>query len=184
MRPSDKTNAVKFRGWVLRAVVSGIVLSLVFSFLPISDVLATAQPVDANLWLASLVIFWVGHVISAAKWQQLLVASRRTWGVAKRQHETKNRTLSLSAGSSCNLRLPNMPNNCPWPWGLDEPIEAGGAVRRERRACRRGQLIYVAAYRWPLFCAHLKTHANGPGSRISVEPRPAAWTEFRGGRVS
>ena len=111
MDSSDKTNAAKFRGWVLRAAVSGIVLSLVFSFLPISDVLATARRVDASLWLASLVIFWVGHVISAAKWQ-LLVASRRKWGVAKRRHETKKRTLSLPADSPCYLRLPN---SCPWP---------------------------------------------------------------------
>jgi hypothetical protein len=64
MDSSDKTNAAMFHGWVLRAAVSGIVLSLAFSFLPISDVLA-----NASLWLASLVIFWVGHVISAAKWQ-------------------------------------------------------------------------------------------------------------------
>ena len=71
MDSSDKTNAPKFRGWVVRAALSGIVLALVFSFLPLSDVLATARRVDASLWLASLAIFWVGHVISAAKWQLL-----------------------------------------------------------------------------------------------------------------
>jgi uncharacterized protein (TIRG00374 family) len=85
MGPSDKANAVKFRGWVLRAALSGVVLALVFSFLPLSDVIAAARRVDAGLWLASLAIFWVGHVISAAKWQ-LLADSRAGFGAVLRAH--------------------------------------------------------------------------------------------------
>lgn len=53
--------------------LSGIVLAQNF-FLPLSDVLATARRVYAGLRLASLAIFWVGLVISAAKWQPLPIA--------------------------------------------------------------------------------------------------------------
>ena len=95
---SDKTNAPKFRGWVVRAALSGIVLALIFSFLPLSDVLATARRVDAGLWLASLAIFWVGHVISAAKWQ-LLADSGAGFGAVLRAH---------FGGLSANLCLPGV----------------------------------------------------------------------------
>ena len=97
MDPSDKTNAAKFRRWVVRAALSGIVLALVFSFLPLSNVLATARRVDASLWLASLAIFWVGHVISAAKWQ-LLVAKPAEGGVwQKDDTKPKKRTLESTS---------------------------------------------------------------------------------------
>jgi uncharacterized protein (TIRG00374 family) len=85
MESSDKTNIPKFRGWVLRAATSGVVLALVFSFLPLSDVLATARRVDTSLWFASLAIFWVGHVISAAKWQ-LLADSGAGFAAVLRSH--------------------------------------------------------------------------------------------------
>ena len=112
MDSSDKTNAPKFRGWVVRAALSGIVLALIFSFLPLSDVLATARRVDASLWLASLAIFWVGHVISAAKWQLLADSGAESGVWQKDDTKPKKRTLSLPADSPCYLRLPN---NCPWP---------------------------------------------------------------------
>jgi uncharacterized protein (TIRG00374 family) len=85
MGPSGKTKASRFRGWVLRAALSGVVLSLVFSFLPLSDVLAAARRVDAGLWLASLGVFWIGHVVSAAKWQ-VLADSGAGFGAVLRAH--------------------------------------------------------------------------------------------------
>jgi uncharacterized protein (TIRG00374 family) len=69
----------------MRAALSGIVLLLIFSFLPLSDVLATARRVDAGLWFASLAIFWIGHVISAAKWQ-LIADSGAGFGAVLRAH--------------------------------------------------------------------------------------------------
>ena len=93
-----KTNAPKFRGWLVRAALSGIVLALIFSFLPLTEVLATARRVDAGLWLASLAIFWVGHVISAAKWQ-LLADSGAGFGAVLRAH---------FGGLSANLCLPGV----------------------------------------------------------------------------
>lgn len=82
---SGKANHPKFRGWVARAAVSGVVLALIFSFLPLGDVLATARRVDPGLWIASLAIFWVGHVISAAKWQ-LLADSGAGFSAVLRAH--------------------------------------------------------------------------------------------------
>ena len=85
MESSERTNAFRFRGWVVRSALSGIVLTLIFSFLPLSDVLATARRVDTRLWFVSLAIFWVGHVISAAKWQ-LLADSGAGFGAVLRAH--------------------------------------------------------------------------------------------------
>jgi glycosyltransferase 2 family protein len=85
MDSSDNTNAPKFRGWVVRAALSGIVLALIFSFLPIGDVLAAARRIDASLWLTSLAILCIGHVISAAKWQ-LLADSGAGFGAVLRAH--------------------------------------------------------------------------------------------------
>ena len=85
MVSSGTTNPSKLRGWVARAALSGIVLAVIFSFLPLSDVLATARRVDASLWFASLAIFWVGHVLSAAKWQ-LLADSGAGFGAVLRAH--------------------------------------------------------------------------------------------------
>ena len=85
MDSSGTTNPSKLRGWVARAGLSGIILALIFSFLPLSDVLATARRIDASLWFASLAIFWVGHVISAAKWQ-LLSDSGAGFGAVLRAH--------------------------------------------------------------------------------------------------
>jgi uncharacterized protein (TIRG00374 family) len=44
-----------------------------------------ARRVDAGLWLASLAIFWIGHIISAAKWQ-LLADSGAGFGAVLRAH--------------------------------------------------------------------------------------------------
>lgn len=85
MESLDRTNAFRFRGWVVRAALSGIVLALIFSFLPLSDVFATARRIDTRLWFASLAIFWVGHVISAAKWQ-LIADSGAGFGAVLRAH--------------------------------------------------------------------------------------------------
>src|SRR5262245_47002316 len=98
MDSSDKTNTRRFLGWVLRAALSGSVLALVFSFLPLSDVLATAQRVDASLWLASRAVFWVGHVSSAVKWQ-VLADSGAGFGAVLRAH---------FGGLSANLCLPGV----------------------------------------------------------------------------
>ena len=86
------------RVWLARAALSGIMLALIFSFLPFGDVVAAAKRVDARLWLASFAIFWVGHVISAAKWQ-LLADSGAGFGPTLRAH---------FGGLSANLCLPGV----------------------------------------------------------------------------
>jgi uncharacterized protein (TIRG00374 family) len=98
MDPLHKTNAPRFSGWVVRAALSGIVLALIFSFLPLGKVLATAGRVDTRLWLASLAIFWIGHIISALKWQ-LLAVRGAGFGAVLRAH---------FGGLTANLCLPGV----------------------------------------------------------------------------
>jgi uncharacterized protein (TIRG00374 family) len=85
MDSSEMNDVRKFRGWVVRAALSGIVLALIFSFVPLRDILAAARRIDASLWLASVAILWIGHVISAAKWQ-ILADSGAGFGAALRAH--------------------------------------------------------------------------------------------------
>jgi uncharacterized protein (TIRG00374 family) len=94
----DKIPAQKFGLWILRAIASGLVLGLIFWLMPLSDVIATAERVDAPLWLASLAIFLIGHVISAAKWQ-LLAGSGVEFATVLRAH---------FSGLVANLCLPGV----------------------------------------------------------------------------
>jgi uncharacterized membrane protein YbhN (UPF0104 family) len=57
-----------FTGWAARLTVSALVLAGIFSLFPLRDVLAAIGSIDTRLWLTSLAIFVVGHVVSAAKW--------------------------------------------------------------------------------------------------------------------
>jgi uncharacterized protein (TIRG00374 family) len=51
--------------------VSALVLAVIFWLFPLRDVLAAIAAIDARLWLTSLAIFVIGHVVSAVKWQLL-----------------------------------------------------------------------------------------------------------------
>jgi len=61
-----------WRGWLLRAVGSGVILAVLFWFLPIGDVVAGFAKVSPVLFGGVLVVFLLGHFASAAKWWNLL----------------------------------------------------------------------------------------------------------------
>lgn len=89
------------RRWLLRAlrvVVSILVLAAIFSILPVQGVFATIRRIDASRWLATLLIFVIGHVVTAAKWQ-LLVGSETGFSAVLRAH---------FAGLAANLWLPGI----------------------------------------------------------------------------
>lgn len=71
--------------WAVQLAVSGLALGAIFSILPLRDVLATMRGIEARHWFATLAIFLIGHVVSAAKWQ-LLADSGAGFSVALRAH--------------------------------------------------------------------------------------------------
>jgi uncharacterized protein (TIRG00374 family) len=84
--------------WAMRLGVSTLVLGIVLSVLPMRDVLATIRAIEARYWLTTLVIFLIGHVVSAAKWQ-LLADSGAGFRAVLRAH---------FAGLVANLCLPGI----------------------------------------------------------------------------
>ncbi|MDQ3446529.1 MAG: flippase-like domain-containing protein [Pseudomonadota bacterium] len=55
----------------MRLAASILVLTVIFSLVPLRDVVAAIRNVEPRDWLVALVVFLVGHVVSAAKWQLL-----------------------------------------------------------------------------------------------------------------
>ena len=53
--------------WGVRLAASALVLTIIFSLVPLSDVLAAIRNVEPSDWLIALVVFLIGHVVSAAK---------------------------------------------------------------------------------------------------------------------
>lgn len=58
-------------GWAVRLAASVLFLTVIFSLVPLSDVLAAIRNVEPHHWLVALLVFLIGHVVSAAKWQLL-----------------------------------------------------------------------------------------------------------------
>lgn len=89
----------RFRlGWIARLAVSVAVLVVIFHFLPLQDVLATIRKIEFTDWLATLAVFLVGHVVSAAKWSLLIDAGTGFRAVLKAHF----------AGLVANLSLPGV----------------------------------------------------------------------------
>lgn len=59
-------------GWVVRALISALVLVAVFRVIPVHDVWTQALRVRTSLWLAAVLAFLAGHAAAAAKWRLLI----------------------------------------------------------------------------------------------------------------
>jgi len=55
--------------WLLRAAVSAIVLTFLFTIVPIEQVWNDARRLPPLLWLFALGVFLLGHCAAAAKWR-------------------------------------------------------------------------------------------------------------------
>lgn len=84
------------RRWLFRAAGSGIVLALIFWFLPKEAILAGFTRLSWPLFLSVLAAFLMCHVVTAAKWW-LLMGRAVSFPVALRAH---------LAGLAANLCLP------------------------------------------------------------------------------
>ncbi len=83
MTASSATGA-RFRvGWAVRLAVSVLILAIIFSVLPLSDVMATIRRIDFRDWLATLGVFLIGHVVAAVKWQLLANSGARFLSVLR-----------------------------------------------------------------------------------------------------
>jgi uncharacterized membrane protein YbhN (UPF0104 family) len=87
-------------GWLVRVLVSVVVLAVTLWLLPTGEVWSTVRALPPSVWLASLGVFLLGHVVSALKWR-LLIRERGQPPVplALRAH---------FAGLVANLFLPGM----------------------------------------------------------------------------
>jgi len=84
--------------WLLRAAVSAIVLTFLFTIVPIEQVWNDARRLPPLLWLFALGVFLLGHCAAAAKWR-LLIGSGISFAHAFEAH---------LAGLAANLCLPGL----------------------------------------------------------------------------
>jgi glycosyltransferase 2 family protein len=85
--------------WVVRAVVSVSVVGVLVSVASTDGLRDAFSEVRGSVWLASLVVFLVGHALNAAKFRWLLQPPRPAMGVCLRAH---------FAGLVANLGLPGV----------------------------------------------------------------------------
>lgn len=85
-------------GWAVRLTASALVLTVIFSLVPLGDVLTAMRSVEPLYWLVALLVFLIGHVVSAAKWQ-LLADSGAGFPAVLRAH---------FGGLAANLCLPGV----------------------------------------------------------------------------
>ena len=88
----------QYLGWGLRLAGTALALTVVFSIVPVADVIAAARRLPLPLWLASVGLFLVAHALTAAKWW-ILIGGRGTFGQIYRAH---------LAGLGANLALPGV----------------------------------------------------------------------------
>lgn len=85
-------------GWGVRLAGTAVALAIVFSIVPVGEVVAAARRLPPALWLAALGLFLVAHAMTAAKWW-LLIGGRGTFGKIYQAH---------LAGLGANLALPGV----------------------------------------------------------------------------
>jgi uncharacterized membrane protein YbhN (UPF0104 family) len=88
----------RYLGWGLRLAGTVAALAVVFSIVPVGEVIAAARRLPPALWLAALGLFLVAHAITAAKWW-LLIGGHGTFGQVYKAH---------LAGLGANLALPGV----------------------------------------------------------------------------
>jgi uncharacterized membrane protein YbhN (UPF0104 family) len=84
--------------WLVRAAISALVLTILFSIVPIGQVWSNARRLPPMLWLFSLGAFLLGHCAAAAKWR-LLIGPGVSFAHAFEAH---------LAGLAANLCLPGL----------------------------------------------------------------------------
>lgn len=85
--------------WMVRLCVSGGVLGLLFSLVPVDAVWAAARQFSPGLWFAALGLFIAGHAAAAFKWRLLIGGEGISYREAFRAH---------LAGLAANLALPGV----------------------------------------------------------------------------
>jgi uncharacterized membrane protein YbhN (UPF0104 family) len=95
--PRSRTGKLPL-AWFIRLGVSGLVLAVIFHFVPVAEVWRQARALPPFLWIGGLCVFLAGHAASAAKWR-LLIGSGVSYGQAFRAH---------LAGLAANLCLPSV----------------------------------------------------------------------------
>lgn len=68
----DRKSSPALRRWGIRAAGSAIILGVLFWMLPRDAILAGFARIPVHLFLATLVLFNLGHVLAAAKWWNVL----------------------------------------------------------------------------------------------------------------
>jgi uncharacterized membrane protein YbhN (UPF0104 family) len=113
---------------VARLVLSAAILTALLAFVPLGEFRAAAAGVGLPLWLGTLAVFGVGHVVGALKWRMLLggAGAPLPAGSAVRLH---------FAGLFANLFLPSVAGG--------DLVRAGLAMRsaESRTAVALGSLI-------------------------------------------
>lgn len=94
LRPSLKVT----RGWIVRVVLSAVMLAGLFWYLPMGAVWDGFSRIEWSLFLLVLLCFMLGHAVAAAKWWMLLGAGF-PYLTALRAH---------FAGLAANLCLPGV----------------------------------------------------------------------------
>jgi len=97
-RPVAQRSRRALLPWLLRAAVSAIVLTLLFTIVPIEQVWNDARRLPPLLWIVALSVFLLGHCAAAAKWR-LLIGPGISFAHAFEAH---------LAGLAANLCLPGL----------------------------------------------------------------------------
>ena len=86
--------------WATRLIVSAVVLALLLVLVPLHQLAAAIRDVPPGLWAGALVLFLIGHAVSAFKWQLLLRHGGRV--------PTRMWLRAHFAGLAANLCLPGV----------------------------------------------------------------------------
>ena len=96
--PVSSADRRHWLGWTIKLAGTALALAVVFSLVPLGEVLAAARRLPPALWLGALAFFLVAHVLTAAKWW-MLIGTRGPFARAYQAH---------LAGLGANLALPGV----------------------------------------------------------------------------
>jgi uncharacterized protein (TIRG00374 family) len=94
----EKSDRSRVTVWFIRLSISVLLLALIFTLVPFSQVWAAALQISLPLWLGALALFLAGHAAAAAKWR-ILIGGGVSYRQAFRAH---------LAGLAANLALPSV----------------------------------------------------------------------------
>jgi uncharacterized protein (TIRG00374 family) len=94
----EKSDRSRVIAWLIRLSISALLLALIFTLVPFSQVWDAALKISLPLWLGALALFLAGHAAAAAKWR-ILIGGGISYRQAFRAH---------LAGLAANLALPSV----------------------------------------------------------------------------